>query len=137
MSRVEKRQRAVDESVRLEKTRKRRKVQRKPKESRSDSKATSREVAIIDGDHLRWKEVALPDRLEDAEGFFGLEEIENVQVVRDEGTKQIRFRVSSLCIPENVDTTHDSLLPTDLHTKLSRSKKLWEPSGYKHRRCSK
>lgn len=34
-------------------------------------------------DALRWKEVSLPDRLEDYEGFFGLEEVENVDVVRD------------------------------------------------------
>lgn len=36
-------------------------------------------------DALRWKEVSLPDRLGDYEGFFGLEEVEDVDVVREGG----------------------------------------------------
>ena len=34
-------------------------------------------------DELAWKEVSMPDRLDDFEGFFGLEEVGNVDVVRD------------------------------------------------------
>ena len=34
-------------------------------------------------DELAWKEVSMPDRLDDVEGFFGLEEVGNVGVVRD------------------------------------------------------
>ncbi|KAJ4298875.1 ATP-dependent RNA helicase [Kalmusia sp. IMI 367209] len=34
-------------------------------------------------DDLQWKEVSMPDRLEDFEGFYGLEEIDDVAVVRD------------------------------------------------------
>ena len=33
-------------------------------------------------EELRWSAVPLPDRFEDAEGFFGLEEIEGVEVIR-------------------------------------------------------
>ena len=42
-------------------------------------------------DQLPWKGVSLPDRLEDAEGFLELEEIDEVEVVR-EGDK-IQYRV--------------------------------------------
>ena len=45
---------------------------------------------------LNWKEVTLPDRLEDAEGFFGLEEIEDVEVVRDAQSGKIEFRVGEV-----------------------------------------
>lgn len=38
----------------------------------------------IRGDALPWKTVTLPGRLDDAEGFYSLEEIEDVEVVRDE-----------------------------------------------------
>ena len=44
-------------------------------------------------DQLAWKEVALPDRFEDAEGFFGLEEIEDVEVVRDPGSGKVQYLV--------------------------------------------
>ena len=46
-------------------------------------------------DDLAWKEVALPDRLEDAEGFFGLEEIEDVEVIRDEQSGKAEYRVGN------------------------------------------
>ena len=45
---------------------------------------------------LNWKVVSLPDRLEDAEGFFGLEEIEDVEVVRDAQSGKIEFRVGEV-----------------------------------------
>ena len=44
---------------------------------------------------LQWREVAIPDRLEDAEGFLGLgiEEIEDVEVVKDQDSRGAKFRV--------------------------------------------
>ncbi|KAF8427477.1 P-loop containing nucleoside triphosphate hydrolase protein [Tirmania nivea] len=36
-------------------------------------------------DELAWKEVSMPDRLDDIEGFFGLEEVDDVEVVREDG----------------------------------------------------
>lgn len=44
-------------------------------------------------DDLAWKEVEMPDRLDDFEGFFGLEEIDDVEVVKD-GTGTISFSAS-------------------------------------------
>ncbi|KAK5000762.1 ATP-dependent RNA helicase [Elasticomyces elasticus] len=37
---------------------------------------------VVRLDDLPWKEVEMPDRLDDFEGFFGLEEIDDVDVVR-------------------------------------------------------
>lgn len=42
-------------------------------------------------DELQWKEVPMPDRLDDFEGFFGLEEVEDVDVIRDAETGKISF----------------------------------------------
>ena len=47
-------------------------------------------------DQLAWKEVPMPDRLEDVEGFYGLEEVEDVEVVRgDAGIYEYRVRVQN------------------------------------------
>ncbi len=43
-------------------------------------------------DDLEWKEVSLPDRLDDYEGFFGLEEIDDVEVIRADG--RVSFRAA-------------------------------------------
>lgn len=48
---------------------------------------------IVTLDEINWKEVPMPDHLEDAEGFFGLEEIDGVDVVRTNGTGEIQFKV--------------------------------------------
>jgi len=37
-------------------------------------------------DALPWNEVEMPDMFEDAEGFFGLEEVDDVEVIRDGDT---------------------------------------------------
>lgn len=42
---------------------------------------------------LNWKEVSLPDRIDDVEGFYGLEEIDGVDIVRPEGSGEIKFKV--------------------------------------------
>lgn len=44
-------------------------------------------------DALPWNEVALPDRLDDAEGFFGLEEVSDVEIVRDPKIGKVAYRV--------------------------------------------
>ncbi|KAL8860662.1 MAG: hypothetical protein Q9178_003015 [Gyalolechia marmorata] len=41
---------------------------------------------------LPWKEVPLPDNLDDAEGFFGLEEISDVELMRDEKLGRVEYR---------------------------------------------
>ena len=50
---------------------------------------------LVSVDALDWKEVALPDILNDAEGFYGLEEIEGVDVERDlDGSGELKFKVA-------------------------------------------
>ena len=51
---------------------------------------------VLPIDQLEWREVALPDRLEDAEGFFGLEEVENVAVVRDAKSGNVFYKVGRI-----------------------------------------
>lgn len=49
--------------------------------------------ARVGVDEIAWKEVTLPDRLDDYEGFFGLEEVENVEVVKDKDGSKLELRV--------------------------------------------
>ena len=42
---------------------------------------------------LPWSEVSIPDNLDDAEGFFGLEELSDVEIAKDERTGQVEYRV--------------------------------------------
>ncbi|PGH08201.1 ATP-dependent RNA helicase MAK5 [Blastomyces parvus] len=55
---------------------------------------TGADGEIVGIDQLDWKEVALPDRLEDAEGFFGLEEIDGVDIVRPAGHGEVKFKAT-------------------------------------------
>ncbi|CAL5868804.1 uncharacterized protein PFLUO_LOCUS3031 [Penicillium psychrofluorescens] len=65
------------------------------KKRRKAAKASAEDDSwdgLVEIDDLNWKEVTLPDRLEDAHGFFGLEEIDGVDIVRPEGSGEIRFK---------------------------------------------
>lgn len=48
--------------------------------SKSTKKATARKP--ISANSLRWQKAKLPDMFNDSEGFFGLEEVEDVEVIR-------------------------------------------------------
>ncbi|KAL5050701.1 ATP-dependent RNA helicase mak5 [Aspergillus fruticulosus] len=66
---------------------------RKRTEKPSNAAEKEHEPEVVVGvDDLDWKEVALPDRLDNFEGFFGLEEIEGVDIVRPQGNGQLRFK---------------------------------------------
>jgi ATP-dependent RNA helicase DDX24/MAK5 len=49
----------------------------------STATATPKRPVAIDA--LPWNEVVMPDMFDDAEGFFGLEEVEGVEVVKEGG----------------------------------------------------
>jgi ATP-dependent RNA helicase DDX24/MAK5 len=70
---------------------------RKPKKRRKAQNSPSAATTVVSLDNLQWREVAVPDRLEDAEGFLGLgiEEIEDVEVIRDPKSSRVQFRVKS------------------------------------------
>ena len=63
----------------------------------SNSKASTpvKKRAVAPFESLPWNSVPLPDTLEDAEGFFGLEEVSDVEVTRDEETGKVNFRVGA------------------------------------------
>ncbi|KAK7959801.1 ATP-dependent RNA helicase MAK5 [Apiospora aurea] len=66
---------------------KKQKTQPKPK----SQKPARRPNRLLAADALKWKEAELPDMLNDAEGFFGLEEIDDVEVIkRPDNTVEFR-----------------------------------------------
>lgn len=74
------------------------KISKPRKRQRADtsdgaSKQPITKTNVVSLDALSWTEVVLPDRFEDAEGFFGLEEIENVEVIRDTNLGTLEYRV--------------------------------------------
>ncbi|ESZ95661.1 hypothetical protein SBOR_3962 [Sclerotinia borealis F-4128] len=50
------------------------------KQKKAAAAAPKKQVAV---DSLPWNEVTMPDMFEDAEGFYGLEEVEDVEIIRD------------------------------------------------------
>lgn len=46
------------------------------------------EKRIVAVDALPWNEVQMPEMFDDAEGFYGLEEVEGVEIVREGGALQ-------------------------------------------------
>lgn len=65
------------------------------KRQRSDQKQDAPAVKhAIDLDKLLWNAVDFPENFEDAEGFFGLEEISDVDVVRDPKAGKVEYKVS-------------------------------------------
>ena len=91
-------------------------------ESKKRKKAGKANPASDDGswdgvvgiDDLNWKEVTLPDRMENAEGFFGLEEIDGVDVIKLDGSAGVQFKVSgtnsSLFCSMQLINVHDFVL---------------------------
>ncbi|KAJ5133865.1 uncharacterized protein N7443_004513 [Penicillium atrosanguineum] len=55
----------------------------------------SDDEGVVGFEDLNWKDVAMPDRMEDATGFFGLEEIDGVDVIRSNGHGQVRFKAKA------------------------------------------
>ena len=45
-------------------------------------------------DQLPWTQVPFPERFEDAEGFLDLEELSDVDVIRDDAAGKVEFKVS-------------------------------------------
>lgn len=60
-----------------------------PKDDDSQGAPKSGAVGL---DKLPWNKVAV-DRLEDAEGFFGLEELSDVEVVKDPTLGKVEYKV--------------------------------------------
>ena len=59
--------------------------------SRKKHKSNDRTLETVSQENLPWNLVPFPDTFQDAEGFFGLEELSDVDVVRDLG--KIQYKV--------------------------------------------
>lgn len=86
-------QKRTKSTVILHSSRKRRRLEGIPQNPIEPRPSPREPVAVHSANELSWKEVTPPEWLEDAEGFFGLEEIDDIEVVRDAGGRQARFRV--------------------------------------------
>jgi ATP-dependent RNA helicase DDX24/MAK5 len=72
--------------------RKRQKVEQPSTVERPAKKAkTGNSKKPVQLDKLPWKDVQMPDRMDDYEGFFGLEEIDDVEVLRDDATGRVSY----------------------------------------------
>ncbi|KAI0386503.1 DEAD-domain-containing protein [Hypomontagnella monticulosa] len=68
----------------------------------------------ISVDSLRWRKAKLPDMFNDSEGFYGLEEIEDVEVVRkDDNTVEFRAALPSDDEVEEEGQGQSDELPSD------------------------
>lgn len=56
---------------------------KKRKNVTAKTSKSSKPKRVVDANSLAWKPVDLPEMFNDAEGFFGLEEITGVDVVRN------------------------------------------------------
>ncbi|OQD81034.1 hypothetical protein PENANT_c030G11641 [Penicillium antarcticum] len=71
-------------------------LQTKKRKKSTKADAAEEDANVFVGvEDLNWKEVALPDRMEDAEGFFGLEEIDGVDIIKGSSGGEIQFRAKS------------------------------------------
>ncbi|KAF8862247.1 DEAD-domain-containing protein [Acephala macrosclerotiorum] len=59
--------------------------QRSKKRQKIESAKNSKPKRAVAVDALPWNEVTMPDMFDDAEGFFGLEEVEGVEIVKEGG----------------------------------------------------
>ena len=90
--------RALPPKVAAMKARKRQKLEGsqagKKATANKSSKAAPPKLEKVRLDDLAWNDVEMPDRLDDMEGFYGLEEIEDVDVVKDDNGI-VSYRASS------------------------------------------
>lgn len=70
---------------------------RKP--SAPQKKAAAKPKQVVDASSLAWESVDLPAMFNDAEGFFGLEEVKGIEVVRNGNT--VKFVSRPLTIPRH------------------------------------
>jgi ATP-dependent RNA helicase DDX24/MAK5 len=83
-------------------------------QKQKSKKTTKRTVAV---DALSWSKAQLPDMFDDAEGFYGLEEVEGVEVIRDNGNT-IEFVCYAILhlILHSTDSSKRTAVPVDNET---------------------
>lgn len=71
------------------------------------AKAGKKAKAVVRADALAWKDASMPDRMDDYEGFFGLEEIDGVDVVKDASSGQMSFLAEATKAPSKDQTSQN------------------------------
>ncbi|KAL8643872.1 MAG: hypothetical protein Q9226_008066, partial [Calogaya cf. arnoldii] len=85
-------------------------ISNKRKRSEDTQAQTQRKSPkVVEVNALPWNEVPFPENLDDAEGFFGLEEISDVEIVKDDKSGRVEFRQ----LKSNDTGSQDSLVPED------------------------
>ncbi|KAF2837563.1 DEAD-domain-containing protein [Patellaria atrata CBS 101060] len=59
-------------------------MKQKKRQKIEDANHAAKKRKVSNSNAPRWKAVPLPDRMDDYEGFFGLEEIEDVEIIKDD-----------------------------------------------------
>lgn len=116
-----KRKRSLPPKVAAMKARKRQKLEGKAAtQSQSSNGIVKVRKTSLSADALKWKSVSMPDRLDDYEGFYGLEEVEDVEVVQNPETGRVTFNSTSVNDPvlENEDAPNEK--PADDDEEWSR-----------------
>ena len=109
--------------VAVTKGRKRRKLDGKP----PPRKDVSVRKTGLKADALSWKDVSMPDHLDAYEGFFGLEEVEYVEVVKDPSTGVISFSAKSAIEPASISEANQK--STDGEAEDDREGNEWSGFG--------
>jgi ATP-dependent RNA helicase DDX24/MAK5 len=73
---------------------KRRKIE-PSKKSQKPAKVVAPVKKTVRLDELGWQSVDIPEQLDDYEGFFGLEEVEGVEVVKDEKSGRVEYKAAA------------------------------------------
>lgn len=92
MAPVETKKRQLPAKVAAMKARKRQKLDDSTNVAPAKSRREAPSSHAVRLDELEWKEVSMPDRMDDYEGFFGLEEIDDVEVVKSADDGKVSFR---------------------------------------------
>lgn len=73
-------------------------VKKRKQASAAKASKSSKPKRVVDANSLAWKAVDLPEMFNDAEGFFGLEEISGVDVVRNGNVVKFVSHLSPLLL---------------------------------------
>ncbi|KAK6361499.1 ATP-dependent RNA helicase [Orbilia blumenaviensis] len=66
------------------------KARKRRKTGSTTAQAIPKRWKTVTPDSLKWRKVDMPDRLDDVEGFFGLEEIDDVQIINNNGLLEFK-----------------------------------------------
>ncbi|ORY58395.1 P-loop containing nucleoside triphosphate hydrolase protein [Pseudomassariella vexata] len=100
------------------------KLPAKKQKTRAAVKKPTKAKRSVTADKLQWRSATLPDMFNDAEGFFGLEEVDDVEVVKL-GNNNIEFRVAGVSTEDDEsdefegfdDDLADKPIPTQVESE--------------------